>query len=232
MTTLCAWPVRTVLFRPICAYCGKKESFYANCDYKLAVLACDDSEHRRMAERDAKSWLHKNGRVRPDMYRQEPLFHETHILITDVKVPRSSGEVDAEGWRIARPSFDNPAFIQFNNAKWHIPVINEEKDIRKCIRIEDLKLSLPVHKHALVDDLQAKLVQGFYLAESIAYDEAKKLEEEQDNPTPSSTKAVPEECIQSFFHPVYGIGRKFVPPGQEPAEAQGDPAQAQENLST
>jgi len=177
-----------------------------------------------MAERDAKSWLHKNGRVRPDIYRQEPLFHETHILITDVKVPRTSGEVDAEGWRIARPSLDNPALIQFNHGKWHIPVINEEKDIRKWIRMEDLKLSLPLHKHALVDELQAKLVQGFYLAESIAYDEAKKLEEEQDNPTASSTKPIPEEQIKNCIHPVYGIGRVFVP--EEVAQdKQADPAQ-------
>ena len=225
MTTLCAWPVRTVLFQPICAYCGKKESFYANCDFRLAVLACDDAEHRLLAERDAKSWLHKNGLVRHKDYKQEPLFQETELLTMDVHVPRSSGEVETEGWRIARPSFDNPAFIQFNKGKWHIPVINEEKDIRKCIRIEDLKLSLPVHKHVLVDALEGKLVQGFYLAESLAYDEAKRLQEENDNPTASSSKPIPEEFIHPLFHPVYGLGRQFVPPCQEPAQAQGDPAQ-------
>jgi len=225
MTTLCAWPIRTVLFRPICAYCGKKESFYADCEYRLAVLACDDPEHRRMAQRDANSWLHKNGRVRPDIYRQEPLFHETHILITDVKVPRTSGEVDAEGWRIARPSLDNLALIQFNHGKWHIPVINEEKDIRKWIRTEDLKLSLPAHKHALVDALEEKLVRGFYLADSLAYDEARRLQEENDNPAPSSTAPLAQDNIQTCIHPVYGIGRVFVPSREEAVPAQGNQAQ-------
>jgi hypothetical protein len=143
----------------------------------------------------------------------------------DVHVPRSSGSTDTEGWRIAGPSFDNPAFIQLNKDKWHIPVINEEKDIRKCIRIEDLKRSLPEDKHALVDALDAKLVEGFYLAESLAYDEAKRLQEEHDNPTASSSKPIPEEFIHPLFHPVYGLGRQFVPPRQETAQAQGDPAQ-------
>lgn len=226
MTTLCAWPTRTVLFRPICAYCGKEESFYAYCDFRLAVLACDDPEHQRMAERDAKSWLHKNGLVRHNDYTQEPLFQETELLTMDIHVPRSSGRIDTEGWKIQTPSYVDYAFARLggDEKKWHIPVIKEDL-LQKCIRIQDLKLSLPEDKHALVDAFEAKLVQGFYLAESIAYDEAKKLQEEQDNPTASSTKPIPEEFIQPLFHPVYGLGRQFVPPLQESVQEQGDPAQ-------
>jgi hypothetical protein len=230
MTTLCAWPIRTVLFRPICAYCGKEESVYAHCDFRLAVLACDNPEHQLLAKRDAKSWLHKNGRVRREDYTKDPLFQETELLTMDVHVIRSSGEVETEGWMIRASRYDDHAHIQFCEGAWYVPVIKTEQ-FQKSIQVQELKLSLPEDKHALVDAFETKLLQGFYLAESLAYDEAKKIQEEQDNPTSSSTKAVPEECIQSFFHPVYGIGRKFVPPGQEPAELQGDPAQDQENLS-
>jgi len=149
----------------------------------------------------------------------------------DVHVIRSSGEVETEGWMIRPHRHHDHAHIQFCEGAWYVPVIKNEQ-FQKSIKVQELKLSLPEDKHALVDAFEAKLVQGFYLAESLAYDEAKKLEEEQDNPVASSTKPMPEEVIQTIFHPIYGIGRKFVPPGQEPAEAQGDPAQAQENLST
>lgn len=223
MTTLCAWPTRTVLFRPICAYCGKEESFYAYCDFRLAVLACDDPEHRLLAERDAKSWLHKNGLVRHNDYTQEPLFQETDLLTRDVHVPRSSGKIDTEGWKIQTPSYVDYAFVRLggDEKKWHIPVIKEDL-LQKCIKIQDLKLSLPEDKHALVDAFEAKLVHGFYLAESLAYDEAKKLQEEQDNPVASSTKPLTQDNIQPCIHPVYGIGRVFVP---EAGPAQGDPAE-------
>ena len=226
MTTLCAWPTRTVLFRPICAYCGKEESFYAYCDFRLAVLACDDPEHRLLAERDAKSWLHKNGLVRHKDYTQEPLFQETELLTIGVHVPRSSGKIDTEGWKIQTPSYVDYAFVRLggDEKKWHIPVIKEDL-LQKCIRIQDLKLSLPEDKHALVDAFEAKLVHGFYLAESLAYDEAKKLQEEQDNPVASSTKPLTQDNIQPCIHPVYGIGRVFVPNKPEAGPAQGDQAQ-------
>jgi hypothetical protein len=226
MNTLCAWPIRTVLFRAICAYCGKTECFYTDCDFHLAVLACDDPEHRRLAERDAKSWLHKNGLVRHKDYTQEPLFKETELLTMDVHVPRSSGKIDTEGWKIQTPSYVDYAFIRLggDEKKWHIPVIKEDL-LKKCISIQDLKLSLPEDKHVLLDAFEAKLMQGFYLAESLAYDEAKKLQEEYDNPTASSSKPMPEELFQPIFHPVYGPGRQFVPPRQEPVQEQGDPAQ-------
>ena len=141
----------------------------------------------------------------------------------DVHVIRSSGEVETEGWMIRAPLYNDHASIQFCKDAWYIPVIKKEQ-FKKSIKVQELKLSLPEDKHALVDAFEAKLVQGFYLAESLAYDEAKRLQDEQNNPAPSSTKGVFEDNIQSFFHPVYGIGRQFVPPGQEPAEAQGDPA--------
>ena len=218
MTTLCAWPVRTVMFQPICAYCGKEESFYAHCEFRLAVLACDNPEHRILAKRDAKSWLHKNGRVRREDYTKDPLFQETELLTTDVHVIRSSGEVEAEGWMIRASRYDDHANIKLCEGAWYVPVIKKDQ-IQKSIQVQELKLSLPQDKHALVDAFEAKLTEGFYLAESLAYDEAK------DNPAHPSTKTVPEDNIQTFFHPVYGVGRVFAPSGQEPAEVQGDQAQ-------
>jgi hypothetical protein len=224
MTTLCSWPVRTVMFRPICAYCGKEESFYAHCEFRLAVLACDNPEHRILAKRDANSWLHKNGRVRREDYTKDPLFQETELLTTDVHVIRSSGEVEAEGWMIRASRYDDHANIKLCEGAWYVPVIKKEQ-FQKSIQVQELKLSLPEDKHALVDAFEAKLTEGFYLAESLAYDEAKRLQEEQDNPAPSSTKTVPEDNIQPLFHPIYGIGRVFMPSRQEEAEGQGDPAQ-------
>ena len=218
MTTLCAWPVRTVMFLPICAYCGKEESFYAHCDFRLAVLACDNPEHRLLAKRDAKSWLHKNGRVRREDYTKDPLFQETELLTTDVHVIRSSGEVEAEGWMIRASRYDDHANIQLCEGAWYVPVLKKDQ-FQKSIQVQELKLSLPQDKHALVDAFEAKLTEGFYLAESLAYDEAK------DNPAHPSTNTVPEDNIQRFFHPVYGVGRIFAPSGQEPAEVQGDQTQ-------
>lgn len=203
------------MFQPICAYCGKAESFYAQCDFRLAVLACDDSEHQRMAERDAKSWLHKNGRVRREDYTQDPLFHDTDLLTRDVHVPRNSGNIDKEGWKIRNPSYTDYAFVQYDKGKWYIPVIKED-GLQKGIKIQDIKLSLPEEKHALVDAFEAKLIQGFYLAESLAYDEAKRLQGEQDN-------SVVQGNIQPCIHPVYGVGRVFVP--EEAVPAQGDKAE-------
>jgi hypothetical protein len=206
------------MFLPICAYCGKEESFYAHCEFRLAVLACDNPEHRILAKRDAKSWLHKNGRVRREDYTKDPLFQETELLTTDVHVIRSSGEVEAEGWMIRASRYDDHANIKLCEGAWYVPVIKKDQ-IQKSIQVQELKLSLPQDKHALVDAFEAKLTEGFYLAESLAYDEAK------DNPAHPSTKTVPEDNIHSFFHPVYGVGRVFAPSGQEPAEVQGDQAQ-------
>ena len=224
MTTLCAWPVRTVMFRPICAYCGKPESFYAHCDYRLAILACDDPEHQLLAERDAKSWLHKNGRVRPNDYKQDPLFQETDLLTMDVHVLRSDGSIDTEGWKIRNPSFADHALAKFGGTEgnWHIPVLNKLFD--KYIRIQDIKRSLPEEKHALVDAFEAKLTHGFYLAESLAYDEAKRLQEENNNPVASSDKPSMEYSIESCIHPIYGIGRVFMPNKPELVQEQGDPS--------
>ena len=201
MAKRCAWPVRTVMFRPICAYCGKAESFFAVCDYQLAILACDDSEHRLMAQRDRKSWLHKNGLVFSEDYLQEPLFKETELLTCDVHVSRSNGSIDKEGWKIRDSSRCDPAFLQFNNDKWYIPVKCGEV-LQKSIIIQELKLSLPEDKHALVDNLVKKLEDGFYLAESLAYDEAKRNEQEDNKIASSSTESSLEDNISPCIHPV------------------------------
>jgi len=59
------------------------------------------------------------------------------------------------------------------------------------------------------------------LAESLAYDEAKRLQEENNNPVASSDKPLLEDNIQTCIHPIYGLGRVFVP---ELVQEQGDPS--------
>ena len=177
---LCALPVRTVMFKPICAYCGKTEAYYAYCDYQKAVLACADPEHQALADRDAKAWLGIYRCVRPEHYREDPLFQETELLSSDIVVKRSSGEIEIDGWTIRKPSLYESALVRFRkeDETWVILVIKNEEDIQKDIPVRDLKLSLPEEQHGLVDAFEARLVAGFYHAEIQAYEKALKAQEE------------------------------------------------------
>jgi hypothetical protein len=206
---LCAFPIRTVLFRPVCSYCEKSYSNHAFCDYKFSILACDDQEHRDWADRDAKAWFHENGIVHMKHIEKEPLFQETNILSSVVKVIRSSGILEEEGWTIKKDCFSDPALIKVENGKWYIPVYKAYDEIIKCIPVRDLKMSLPEDKHYLVDSFHQKLELGFYSEESLRHNEArdaqKELEERQkeegvvlDNKDP---------VYEIVFHPEYGYGR-------------------------
>ena len=171
---LCALPVRTVMFQPICAYCTKSETFYAYCDFQMAVLACADPKHQAWAERDAKAWLGRNKCVSPKEYMEDPLFQETDLLSRDVVVQRSSGEMEIDGWTIREPCYTEPAMIRFREGDkaWVVLVIKKEEGIQKDIPVRDLKLSLTEDKHGLVDAFEARLFAGFYSAEVEAYEQA------------------------------------------------------------
>lgn len=216
---LCAVPVRTVMFRPICSYCGKSEKHYANCDVQLAVLACGDPEHQGWADRDAQAWLGRHQCVHPKHYREDPLFQETNLLFRDVVVPRSSGAIDYEGWVIRKPYRDDAALIRFYPAEevWVVPVGNTSEDTVKHIPVCDLKLSLPVHKHGLVDAFELRLKVGFYRAAMRAYDEALEQQNEMDEPTAEAAAPRAEDSIVPAFHPTYGYGRVFVPSSAIPS---------------
>ena len=211
---LCAVPVRTVMFRPICAYCQKPERHYAFCDVQLAVLACGNPEHQAWADRDAQAWLGRNGRVRPKHYREDPLFKETDLLSRDVAVPRSSGAIDREGWTIRKAYCEDAALITFYAAKgvWVVPVGNADEDIIKAIPVSELKMSLPEDKHGLVDAFELRLKAGFYSEAMQAYELALQQQKEMEEPTAEAAAPQAEDNIRTTFHPEYGHGRVFVPP--------------------
>lgn len=248
---LCALPVRTVMFRPICAYCGKKEAHYAHCDIQFAVLACDNPEHQAWADRDAQAWLGRNGRVRPKHYREDPLFKDTDLLSRDVAVPRTraaecdacggraaypsgggpecakcAGTPDHEGWKIRKPYCEDAALISFYAAKgvWVVPVRNASEDIEKHIPVSDLKLSLPEDKHGLVEMFELRLKAGFYSAAVRAYEEALQQQKEMEEPTAEAAVPRMEDNIFPAIHPTYGMCRVFIPPVADKPLALQDPA--------
>ena len=236
---LCAVPVRTVMFRPICAYCQKPERHYAFCDVQLAVLACGNPEHQAWADRDAEAWLGRHRYVRPNHYREDPLFKETDLLSREVVVPRTraaqcddcggraaypsgggpecakcAGTPDHQGWTIRKPYWDDAALITFYAAKgvWVVPVGNAEEVIEKHIPVSDLKLSLPEDKHGLVDAFELRLKAGFYRAAMQAYELALMQQKEMEEPTAEAAAPQAEDNIVPAFHPTYGHGRVFVSP--------------------
>lgn len=196
-----AYPIRLVMFQPLCLYCKKPETYSATCDYQLAILACE--EHKAWADNDSKAWLDRNRRVRAEDYIREPLFQETDILHIDIKVKRKGGTIDEQGWRIERPRYGNDAYIQNIENIWAIPVTNNKNDLRKYIPLEDLKMSLPEDKHALVDALDARLEMGLYSAERLEYEKLYNASHEAPKEDLNICKVV---------HPEYGAGRVFTPP--------------------
>ena len=211
---LCALPIRTVMFSPICAYCGKNGDYYADCGVNRAVLACTDHEHQAWADRDAKAWLGTHNSVSPKHYREDPLFKETELLSDYIAVPRSSGVIDYEGWVIRKSCFDEAALITFYQAKgeWAVPVSNLNEVIEKYILVEDLKLSLPEDKHGLVDAFDLRLKAGFYRDDINAYEAAIEKQKEMEEPTADAAAQRIEDNIVITFHPEYGYGRVFAPP--------------------
>ena len=220
---LSATPIRTVMFRPICAYCGNPEHHYAHCDYRLAILACTDPEHKAWANRDAKAWLGRNKRVNHTDYKQDPLFQSTDLLSRCVPVKRSSGEIEIDGWRIFLVSSAS-SLIRFreDDGLWVIPVIKCEDDIQKHIPVRDLKMSLTEDKHGLVDAFEARLIRGFYAPAMQAYEEALESQKEMEEPSAGALVPQTEDYIVPALHRDYGVCRVFLPPS--PAASASDPA--------
>jgi len=183
---LCAEPIRTVLYRPNCLYCGAGASYYKECVFQKCTIACKNVEHQRWAERDAHAWLHRQKMVRRSKYENEPLFQQTDLLTGRIKVVRSSGVTDHD-WQVQQPSVDNNVALIYTEGDWHIPALQPERVLQKHITVESLKLSLPEEQHPLVDDLLGKLDRGFYTADAEAHDAAYLEQERMDaisNPPP------------------------------------------------
>jgi len=223
-TKLCALPVRTVMFRPICGYCGKSEEHYAHCDIQLAVLACGDPEHQAWADRDAQAWLGRHKYVRHKHFREDPLFQQTDLLYRDVAVPRTNAPTDFEGWVITKPSLDESALACFReeDGLWTVHVTKVSDQLVKRIPVRDLKLSLPEDKHGLVDAFEARLITGFYRDAMRAYEEALEAQKGMEEPTAAALVPRAEDYIVPALHRDYGICRVFLPPA--PAPSASDPA--------
>jgi hypothetical protein len=220
---LSAVPIRTVLFMPICAYCGKPENHYAHCEYRHAILACKDPEHQAWANRDAEAWMGRNKLVNLKDYRQDPLFQNTDLLSRYVTVRRSSGEIDIYGWRIfAISSADSLIRFRKDDGLWVIPVIKSEDGLQKHIPVRDLKMSLPEDKHGLVDAFEARLIRGFYIPSMQAYEKALEAQKEMEEPNAAALLPRTEDYIVPALHRDYGVCRVFLPPSPTPSAS--DPA--------
>ena len=206
-------PIRLVLFSPICQYCRKSASHYANCYYQCASIACDNEEHRAWADRDANHWLHILNKVRPQAYKNHKLFTVTGLLEKPITVKRSSGAID-DDWKILKPFFGEDALIQKDSEKgWCIPVMKKgstsDEDIQKHILVEDLKDSLADEQKGLVDEFIDSLNSGYYLKEAEAHDSAVSLALANDeNSTDEESSPVPLGYrIEEVYHADYGVGR-------------------------
>ena len=226
MIKLVASPVRTVMFSPTCAYCGKPETHWVDCDVQLAILACSDPEHQAWAERDAQAWLGRNQCVSPTDYRKDPLFQLTGLLSCDIAVSRSSGAIDLDGWTISKPHLDDAAHARFYTQKgqWVVPVGNETECIKKHIPVRDLKMSLPEDKHGLVDTFEAKLIHGFYRTAMEAHEEALQAQSEMENPGSTGPRNELADCFEYRLDPVHGPIRVFSPPPVQVPSPEVDPS--------
>jgi hypothetical protein len=216
------------MYSTLCQYCGVGDKgWYRICD-KYGILWCEN--HKGLAERDGRAWLSRNDKVAWGDATKDPLFTETELFDKDVTVRRSSGALETKGWRLCKPSFDEPAFIQRDSTGWWMPALNTDTQIGRGILIEDLKLSLSEDRWGLVDAFILRLNTGFYKAEAAAYMEAleswRKMAAEAENPgaTGVGVKAV-QSGIKEVYHPSLGFGRIVEVPKQVASVdvKEGDP---------
>ena len=215
---ICAYPIRTVMFRPNCLYCGASASYYKDCDFQLSTIACENEEHRRWAKRDALAWFYRHNRIRRKDYEKEPLFQQTDLLTAFIKVRRTSGVVESD-WRVQALSYENHAHIARVEGVWSIPVwqrISEKSEEynQKFVPLESLKMSIPEEQHVLVDDLVVKLDAGLYTAAAAAHDAAAVEQGVMDAAAPPPLP--PVDYIETRYHAEHGEVRVFNPPSLLP----------------
>ena len=221
---ICAYPIRTVMFRPNCLYCGASASYYKDCEFQLSTIACSNEDHRRWAKRDAFASLHRHKWVRRKDYEKEPLFRETALLTGLIKVRRTSGDVESD-WQIQPPSYGNHAHIACIQGVWSLPVWKRDAEypdesIQKYVPLESLKMSIPEEEmlddmrieaqRALVDELIGKLDAGFYTEFAAAHDAAAVEQASMDAAV--APPPPPVDYIETRFHAEHGKVRVFNPP--------------------
>jgi hypothetical protein len=212
-------PIRTVMVRLACLYCGKKETYWAKCMYQCSILACD--EHKEFADRDVKAWNHRNNYVRWSDYTNDPLFKETGILTNQIIVKRTNGEIEND-WELMTPDYFEMASVTKCNEEWCIPVKKLDMSIKKYIPVKDLKISLTEDNHALVDDFIAKLNDGFYKKENLEYNQLfNAYTPTEENPKSITNLNTHQEVIDTVYVEGHGIVRAFIPEHQ-PIVYNGD----------
>jgi len=206
---LYAEPFRLVLIPNVCTYCSKVNTKVECAEFQLGILTCDD--HKPLAVRDVRAYLHRRGQV---MYKdaiQDPLFTTTGLLEMDIKVRRSSGAIE-NNWKLAKPSFGNRCLVSLDDSgNWYMIASLRDDEIIRGVHVSDLKMVLPATQHMLVDRFIERLSAGFYKAEQEAYLTA--VAESSDNPGPACS----ESNIYTIHHPSIGYGRVVIPP------IKGDP---------
>lgn len=208
---ICAYPIRTVMFRPNCLYCGAAAAYYGVCDVQLSTIACANEEHVRWAKRDAYAWLHRNKMVRQKDYEKEPLFQQMDLLTAHIQVKRTSGAIETD-WKIHQRCIDHSANIVCIEGVWSIHVFQPDENhiwdyLQKHVPLESLKQSLSEEHHALVDNLLGKLDAGFYTQAAAEHDAAALEQKSLDASAPPPPP--PSHYIETMFHPKHGEVRVF-----------------------
>ena len=163
---LVASPMRMRMFSPECQYCGEVDTYYDSVGYEYAMLSCD--KHKHLAQRDAKAWCHEMGYVRFVDAVKDPLFVESDLLSSPIKVRRSNGMIQ-DGWSLALPSYTSPCHLTCKDGKWMMHAQDATLDLRRGVLVEDLKLSLPESLHGVVDNFVMKLDFGLYKVDHDAF---------------------------------------------------------------
>ena len=151
-------PYRHVL-RPVeCAYCGLDD--YDQIDqtmieYLFGIRHC--AAHGAAAKRDCNAFLHEVGKVPMWAIGNLPALKSLYDLSgVNFTITRSSGEQQS-GWSINYGSLDSPLYITRDETGWVIPMINNEVNLMKNVRINSLQ-----ETHPSLAETNAALEAGVY----------------------------------------------------------------------
>lgn len=215
-------PIRLVFIRNVCSYCDKVNKGIEYANFQLGILTCDD--HRYLAKRDVRAYLHRSGKVKYHDAILDPLFTSTDLLTMDINVRRSSGIIETS-WKLAKPSYDNRCHVTMDNSgAWHMIASFNNDEIIRGVRITDFKMVLAVEQHGLVDAFLKRLHDNMYKADQMAYEEAVIAAESAENPDNNVANVNPLPIV-AVNHPVMGLGRILLPPDSAPVHVTVDPTQ-------
>ena len=164
MSRLFAEPMESMLGTTNCQYCDKPHTHFDAVSYSFGVHACDD--HKPLAQRDAKAWMHKKGLVRWRDAIKDPLFTQAEdLLFSNILVRRTNGAIEGD-WTLCKPwvALGEPMAVKRSerSGEWSMTAIQDVTESMRGILVKDLKLSLIEEEHYLVDAFIGRLDAGFY----------------------------------------------------------------------